>query len=199
MKQPVSLLLNVADTLQDPVPFLIRVQRAHPTDFWANYELANSLRSRGKASESIRYYQAALSLRPEIPAAHVTFGNALSVVGRPEEALHEYREAVRLDPRLASGWEYLSAGLSNANKHTEAVAAAREGLRFSPDSVQLRVALADALMKAADVPEALRECQAVGSWRRRRCRLCHRRRSRPVAHPRAGMGARGRRPPCGQR
>jgi tRNA A-37 threonylcarbamoyl transferase component Bud32 len=64
----VSLLLAVALRLDnakgDPIPFLKKLQKAHPSDFWINYTLANFLRVRDPL-ESIRFYQAALSIRPK--------------------------------------------------------------------------------------------------------------------------------------
>ena len=50
----------------DATAFMKQVQSAHPDSFYANLALADTLR-RENAAEAIRYYQAALALRPPRP------------------------------------------------------------------------------------------------------------------------------------
>src|SRR5262249_18934734 len=60
----------------DPIAFLRRVQQQFPGDFWANLTLGDALWGK-KPEECIRYYQAALAIRPETAVAHHSVGRAL--------------------------------------------------------------------------------------------------------------------------
>src|SRR6185369_16035343 len=68
----VTLLVGLAERLhgagQDCVAFLERVLKAHPGDFWANFALADAVGDKSPA-DAIRYYQAAVALRPEVAVA----------------------------------------------------------------------------------------------------------------------------------
>ena len=57
---------------------LRRAQRAHPDDFWINYDLARSLMGAGQPDEAVRFYSAAVAIRP-----------------RSDLALRALREALR--------------------------------------------------------------------------------------------------------
>ena len=66
--QSVPLFLTLAKQLNPGskarLPFLTQIQQAHPGDVWANLELGDVLKNENKLNEAIRYYQAAVSIRP---------------------------------------------------------------------------------------------------------------------------------------
>src|SRR5262249_21387166 len=74
-RQPPSFLLWVAAVLPKAGPMrlalLRRIQQGYPADFWANHGLANELSVRGSPSEAVRYYTAALALRPRNPGVYL--------------------------------------------------------------------------------------------------------------------------------
>ncbi|HVS34350.1 MAG TPA: tetratricopeptide repeat protein [Gemmataceae bacterium] len=99
--QPPSFLLLLARNLPDQakqprLELLRRVQRAHPTDLWANVELALELQQGGKAAEAVRYYTAALALRPDNPGLYLNRGNALRDAGEVDAALADYQQSLAL-------------------------------------------------------------------------------------------------------
>jgi Flp pilus assembly protein TadD len=65
---------------------LRRAQRAHPDDFWINHDLARSLMGAGKSEEAVRFYSAALAVRPRSEFIMVALGEALRAAGRTDEA-----------------------------------------------------------------------------------------------------------------
>jgi tetratricopeptide (TPR) repeat protein len=91
---------------------LREARRRHPGDFWANEELGFML----NASEppdpdgAVRFYAAAVAIRPTSAGAHNNLGNALKAKGRLNEAIAEYREAITLSPNDA----YVYTRLGNA-------------------------------------------------------------------------------------
>src|SRR5262249_24458036 len=100
--QPPQLLLALDKHLKPDSPerfrFLRGVQRAHPGDFWANLTLGVALLPRFQLTEAIRYYQAALAIRPQVALGHVRLGFVLCSAGRIEEGVESYRRAVDIEP-----------------------------------------------------------------------------------------------------
>ncbi len=116
--QTVPFLLLVGQRLEflgrDAIPFFKRVQRAHPTDFELNFQLAYLLMTQAKNSaEAISYFRAAVALRPSVVSIRLTLVTALNDVGRAEEALEESKAAVRSAPE--SGYAHFFAGLAFCN------------------------------------------------------------------------------------
>jgi tetratricopeptide (TPR) repeat protein len=71
---------------QTEAALLRRAQRAHPEDFWINHDLARSLMGSGQAEEAVRFYSAALAIRPSSELILVALGEALRAAGRDDEA-----------------------------------------------------------------------------------------------------------------
>ncbi len=82
---------------------LRRAQRAHPEDFWINHDLARSLMGAGKLEEAVRFYSAAVAIRPNSELALVALGEALRAAGRTEEAAAYPRSRSRQPGRGRSG------------------------------------------------------------------------------------------------
>jgi serine/threonine-protein kinase len=106
--QSLSLMgwaLESAGASEQAAAFLRRAQRAHPDDFWINFQLGWSLDhgrhagpARPRQDEVIRFYTAALALRPRNVPVHLFLGHALAGRGHYEEAAAVYRRAAELDP-----------------------------------------------------------------------------------------------------
>jgi Flp pilus assembly protein TadD len=72
------------------------VQQEHVDSFLANLMLADTLCATDPA-EAVRYYQAALAIRPRSATAHNNLAVALEKLGRSQEALRELQAALALD------------------------------------------------------------------------------------------------------
>ncbi len=152
--------LNQADG--DGTALLKRLQQEHPGDFWANLTLGDALRER-HPGEAIRYYQAALSIRPDAAVASNNLGIALALDGQPEEAVTQFRKALRLDPAFAHAQFNLGNGLAEAGRRSEAIDAYRRGIELEPKAAELHANLAKALGEDGRVDEALREARLAVS------------------------------------
>jgi serine/threonine-protein kinase len=103
-KQRPSFLLHLADRLPAQMrptrlELLRRTQREYPADLWANHILAIELMEDGKPAEAIRYYTAALALRPYNPGIYLNRGNALQKAEELDAAIADYgRSGVRDSP-----------------------------------------------------------------------------------------------------
>jgi serine/threonine-protein kinase len=123
-EQSVQLLVALAQRMQaaggDPVAFLGRVQLQYPGDFWACFMLADALWGK-RLAECIRYYQAALAIRPDTAVAHLNVGRALANAERVDEAIEHFREAIRLEPVYAHAISNLGMALSIKGQGAEAL------------------------------------------------------------------------------
>jgi tetratricopeptide (TPR) repeat protein len=124
-------------------------QAARPSDFWINFELAYILQSKtlAKSAEALRFYQAALALRPHSPSVYNNLGNALHTKGDVGGAMTAYREALRLMKDHAEAHINLGATLREKGQLDEAIREYREAIRINkalPDAhCGLGVALKD--------------------------------------------------------
>src|SRR5690606_14761831 len=84
----------------DATAFRRRVEEQHVDNFLANLALADDLRT-SEPAEAIRYYQAALAIRPQSATAHNNLAVALARLGRSEEAIAQFKLAVKFDPESA--------------------------------------------------------------------------------------------------
>jgi serine/threonine-protein kinase len=153
-----QLLVAVGERLlhagADAVPFLQRVQREYPGDFWANLALGIVLLERNPG-ESIRYLQAALAIRPQAALAWDNLGIALLGVGRQGEAVEHFQRALRIDPDFVNAHNSLGFALAARGRLDEAIAHYRHALRTDPLVAEVHSNLGGALIKQGRQDEAL--------------------------------------------
>jgi serine/threonine-protein kinase len=154
----VSLGLRMRKAGADVVPFLDRVQRRYPGDFWACYTLGEAHFDKNPP-ESVRYFQAALASHPESALGHHALGRALGNVDRMDESQVHFREALRLEPAFAEAMSDLGWGLVKQGR-------GEEGLKLATDAAD-RDGSAKAFAALGATFEALgRNDDAIGAYRR---------------------------------
>jgi eukaryotic-like serine/threonine-protein kinase len=172
--QSVPLLLALERQLKsdskERLPFLKQIQLAHPGDFWANLKLADLLCQGNKPAEAIRYYQAAVAIRPEIALGHHNLGLALLVTGRTEEAVEQFRRVVDIDPTAVFCHLCLALVLFRSGRQDEAIEQLRVAIGFNPNASVLHTHLGRFLENTGRYAEALhhhRQAAALASkdWR----------------------------------
>jgi serine/threonine-protein kinase len=137
---------------------LRQAQQRHPNDFWLNHDLASLLLENARPpqlDEAIRFFTAAVALRPESPGAHLHLGNALHDKGRREEAAAEYRRAIQLQPDLVAAYYNLGLTLRTPRRPEEAVAAFRKAIALKPDFAEAYVGLGEALRIRGSLDDVL--------------------------------------------
>jgi serine/threonine-protein kinase len=165
-RQPISLLLSVADRLQaaggDAVPFLERVLAEQPQDLWVTFALG-LLCSNGRPDESIRYFQAAVALRPDAAETQANLGVALAANGRLADAEPHMRRAIQLDDQRAIAWDNLAHCLYLMGRHEEAAATVRQAIQLSPRSGPLHAKLGAVLFALGRKDEAFEQFGAAAA------------------------------------
>ncbi len=137
-------------------------QQRYPADFWVNHRLARLLGAMGptRATESLRFFSAALVLRPLSPNVWLTASQALEAAGRPGEAETACRRAVELTPEFSTAQFVLGLHHARNNRLAEAAAAYRGALESEPGGHLIHLNLGIALMKLG------RPAEAEASYRR---------------------------------
>jgi eukaryotic-like serine/threonine-protein kinase len=165
-EQPVPFLLvfsrHLRDSGEDLLPFLSKIQRAHPGDFWANLNLGNALTQAGKPLDAARYYQASLAIRPGAAVVHNNLAMALAGAGRLNDAADHYLQALRADPGAASFHHNLALVLRDLGRHGEAIEHARLAVRSETRTAVFHLSLGLCLASDGGNAEAVEEIkQAV--------------------------------------
>ncbi len=163
--QPPADLVLLANRLGeggDPagaVAVLRRAQRRHPGDFWVNHELASWLVRLPPAhfDEAVRFFTAALALRPDNPAVQNNLGTCLRASGKLDDALAAFRRAIRLKPDFAEAHANLSSALLQQGKAADAIAACRKAIALKPDFAPAHLNLGQALRASGKMDEAVAE------------------------------------------
>jgi serine/threonine-protein kinase len=166
-KESVQLLVALGERLRqagaDAIPLLKRVQQQYPGDFWSNFALGEGLREKRQFQEAVRYYQAALAVRPGVAAVYNNLGIALGSNHEPDEAAEHFRRAIGIHPGFAQAYTNLGNCLQLQGRYAEAIEQHRQALRIDPGNgryhANLGVTVAEAGRPSDAIPhyqEALR-------------------------------------------
>jgi serine/threonine protein kinase/Flp pilus assembly protein TadD len=161
-KQPPSFLLFLAQYLPAPMKsarleLLRRTQRAHAGDLWANHDLALELTRQGQPAEAVRYFTAALALRPDNPGIYLNRGQALWAAGERDAAIADFRQAVARAPDYLVARLSLGSRLRAIGRLDDAITEFRAALRINPRSAPAHSNLGVALLDRGRPEEALAE------------------------------------------
>jgi tetratricopeptide (TPR) repeat protein len=155
-----TLSLVVFRPDRDPqvvLSLLRRAQQAHPDHFPINFQLAfilhNGRPTKQQLDEAIRFYTAALALRPRNAHTWFWIAQALKDCGRVDEQIACDRAAIALDPDYLTPYFNLSNGLEAQGRHAEAAAVLRKAAARSSDDPQDLNNLAWTLAAAPSFPE----------------------------------------------
>jgi Flp pilus assembly protein TadD len=107
--------------------------------------------------EAVRFYSAALALRPDSPAVQNNLGTALRGAGKLDDAVAAFRRAVWLKPDFAAGHANLGSALLQAGHADEAAAACRKAIALKPDFAAAHTNLGQALRAQGKIAEAVSE------------------------------------------
>lgn len=142
----------------DALSFRRRVQEEHVDNFLANLTLADVL-SPTDPAEAVRYYQAALAIRPQSATAHNNLAVALAHLNRSAEAMAEYDRSIKLDPSAAA---HYNLGLELSKERPgEAIDHLQRAIGLNAQFAAAHRALSELYVRQnryADAAEALRRC-----------------------------------------
>jgi predicted O-linked N-acetylglucosamine transferase (SPINDLY family) len=115
----------------------------------------NAIEDAGRLDLALKRYEAAVSLAPDLPRAHLNRGNILLAQGDAEAALVAYATAAGQDPGYVAA--YFNAGNAHARvgRHEAAIDAYRRALALKPDLVEAELAMGNALEDLGRLEDAV--------------------------------------------
>jgi serine/threonine protein kinase/tetratricopeptide (TPR) repeat protein len=136
-------------------------QSVHPADFWVNFELAHtlSMKKPPDLAEAVRFFQAALALRPDSPGVYNNLGADLNDLGKFAEAEAACRKAIALQPHLTMAHSNLGIALSSQGRLDEAIAAYRKAIKLQSDVAGCHMNLGNALARQEQFEAAIEAYQ----------------------------------------
>jgi tetratricopeptide (TPR) repeat protein len=161
-KLPVRALTRLAEQLSfvgarvSARQLLRRAQRHYPADFWINHWLAVALQRADQPDleAAVRYYTAAVALRPETSGVHFNLGLALQARGQLDEAIASFRKALELQPEYAQVHYSLGNVLKDKGQLDEASACFRKAIALAPSYSQAHNNLGVVLVRQGQVDDA---------------------------------------------
>jgi serine/threonine protein kinase/tetratricopeptide (TPR) repeat protein len=167
-RRPPALLLWLADQFPSPwegarLELLERIQSTYPGDFWSNVKYASALEEACPArwEEAVRYYSAALALRPDHPAIFLNLGHALARKGDLDRAIRAFRSSIHLNATNPGAHCNLGLALLIQGKRDEAIAEFRKAIVIDPKYAVAHNNLGGALKDKGELDAAIREWQIV--------------------------------------
>jgi tetratricopeptide (TPR) repeat protein len=159
--QVVALRAHDGAADEQGLSLLRQAQEQHPDDFWANHQLAWCLHHfrPPRLEEAIRYYTAAVALRPQSPGARLNLGNALYDRWDLDGAITQHRKAIHLQADYAEAHINLGIALRAKGLLDEAITEFREALRLKPDDLMTHSNLGGLLCDMGRLDEAIVECR----------------------------------------
>jgi serine/threonine protein kinase/Tfp pilus assembly protein PilF len=131
---PLRTLSLLASSPLDPeirLSLLRQAQQAHPDNFLISFQLGWALMHEWgtpykRVDEVIRFYTAALAVRPRSAATSHWLADALGHAGKVEEQIAFSRKAIALDPNYLAPYFDLSVALEAQGKPDEAIGVLRQ-------------------------------------------------------------------------
>jgi tetratricopeptide (TPR) repeat protein len=111
-----------------------RLLKVDPADAASRYNLANLLRSGGRAVEAEALYREAVKVDPDFAAAWFNLADVLDESGRSSEAIAALQGALKADPDYADALFNLALLLQKLERHQDAAAEWRRYLKLDADS-----------------------------------------------------------------
>jgi tetratricopeptide (TPR) repeat protein len=134
--------------------WLRQAVRAHPADFWLNFELANVLYSK-KNKEALGYFRVALVLRPRCTVAHINLGLLLKARKDYTGAIYHYEKAIKIDPRNVEAHNNLGVALHDQGQFAAAIPYFKKALDIKPTHADAHVNWGNALARLKDFDGAI--------------------------------------------
>jgi tetratricopeptide (TPR) repeat protein len=126
--------LSQAGAVPEAVRLLRQGWARHPGDFWINFELAyaHSKVEKPAWGEVIRFYTAALALRPVSAAVYYSLGIALYAQKDLKGAFAAFHKAIQINPKDAKAYYNLGLALAAQKDLKGAIAAYQKAIQINP-------------------------------------------------------------------
>ncbi len=132
-----------------------------PRDANSHFNLANTLRDLGRASDSVEPYRTALKLKPELPRGFFHLGNMQHEAGLLTAAETSLRKAVQAEPGHIEARSNLAHLLQDMGRLDEALDTYDKALELEPHNAVLHYNRGDALSELGRLKDAERSARTT--------------------------------------
>jgi tetratricopeptide (TPR) repeat protein len=132
-----------------------------PSSAEAAFVRAKSEIAAGNPEEAIEALREAIATKPDWPQAHFVLGSALLIANDLHRARAELARAVELSPGLAPARKLLVRVHSELGEHEYAIQNARRYLERQPDDDEIRILMAQSMVRLGMYDEAMAALEAI--------------------------------------
>jgi tetratricopeptide (TPR) repeat protein len=127
--------LRRSGAIEQAVSVLRQAQEGYPADFWINNCLGFALDQLRppEVDEAIRFYTAAVALRPNSPGARLNLGVALQRRGWVDRAVKAFSQAIELKRDYWAAWSNRGFSHADLGRYEEALADHSRAIKLKPD------------------------------------------------------------------
>ncbi|MGE0719673.1 MAG: tetratricopeptide repeat protein [Alphaproteobacteria bacterium] len=150
-----ALSLHRAGRLGDAMAGYRAILARRPDHVPAMHHLGVAALAAGEREEAEKALRAAARAAPRDAAVRYDHGHALAALGRLDDAAATWAEAGRIAPRMADAHANRGAALAALGHFTPAADAFRDALRADPNHRLAAVGIADMLLRAGRIEEAI--------------------------------------------
>ena len=119
-----------------------------------------------KTDEAIVAIRAAINGKPNWAEAYFVLGAALAIKGDNAAARNELAHALEIDPNLYQAQQVLAKVHAALGEHEYAVEAGRRYLKLQPDNLEMRLLVAQSLVRIGKFKEAKGELESIDESKR---------------------------------
>jgi serine/threonine-protein kinase len=134
-----------------------RAQRAHPDDFWINFNLAHAEMRSGRPEDAIRFFSVAVAIRPRSSLALYALAEAQHGGGHLGDAAETFRTDLRLYPADTRARVGLGTVLVDQGDRQSADAEFAKAKRQNPNDWMIRSVIGSALVDRGEWDLAIAE------------------------------------------
>ncbi|MFO0912081.1 MAG: protein kinase [Pirellulales bacterium] len=152
-----ATMLNSADATAAAVELLEKSQMRHATDFWVNFDLANSLirLKAPRTADAVGFYRVAASLRPNNALVHQALGYALWLDRKPAQAAAAFHQSLEFNSSHPTTYMNLGVVANELGDFQASTNYYLKALELKPDYLKARLNLGISLSNHGDPMGAL--------------------------------------------
>ncbi len=147
--------------LSEASEYFKRAIELNPGNSTAHFGLGTALLKSGQLDEAVRELNIALYQFPNSAPVHLSMGEAYQKQGNEAAALKEYQAAATIKPELPDPYLRMADIREGRGDLELALADLRSGLGQIPYSVELRMRIADNLLKLEKSDDAIKNYQTI--------------------------------------
>ncbi len=111
--------------------------------------------------KSIKEYEQAIKLKPDLPYAYSYLGATLNAVGNYKNAIKKIKTAIKLNPQYAEAYNNFGTALKNAGRPDESIINYKKAIELNPSLLEAHYNLGNTLIELGYFKKAVQEYKKI--------------------------------------